>query len=263
MKQAWFRAILRTLFAMAVSLLTTHIAMSVFLGEFQPVGYLIALLVPLFISLPMSFYVEHQRQWLAAANRELNATRKQLETALAQKEFEARHDSMTGLTNREHFVAHLGKCRRKSDVGAVLILDVDHFKTVNDTYGHHVGDRALLAIVSAITGSVREGDVVGRMGGEEFSVFLPEVDEEATLIVAERIRQAVEETDFEAEQGKKLPLSISIGGALSTGSETALDLIRLADARMYAAKRAGRNQVVLRDDDSSQSPAHQQESAAA
>jgi len=263
MKKVWIKTGAVVLLAVCLSLIITHIAMILSTGRASSVGYIIATIVPLLVATPVTFYIERQRKILADAHLELQRTNSQLQKVLAKTEYAARHDYLTGLMNREHFLTALGQCRRKSDQGAVLVLDVDHFKNVNDTYGHLVGDKALQAIVAAIVGSVRERDFVGRMGGEEFAIFLPGVGLDQVTMVAERIRASVENVRFEAADGMVHPLTLSVGGALSTGSETAIDLIHIADARMYQAKRAGRNRVVIYESNATPANVSGENSAAA
>ena len=119
---------------------------------------------------------------------------------------------MTGMLNRESFFAALDGSRRKSDRGALLIIDADHFKTINDSYGHLTGDDALLLIASAIERGVRSGDVLGRIGGEEFGAFLVGATEQEAKRVAERIRREVELIRFRPVDERTVPLTVSIGG---------------------------------------------------
>jgi diguanylate cyclase len=128
--------------------------------------------------------------------------------------------------------------------GALLIIDVDHFKNVNDSFGHDCGDEALKIIAQAIKGVVREIDLVGRIGGEEFSVFLPGTDPNRTQLVAERIRAAVSTVEF-YPTGNRCDLSVSVGGAIYDREATFSELFRQADQRLYAAKQNGRNRVEI------------------
>lgn len=136
---------------------------------------------------------------------------------------------------------------------AVLIADLDHFKLVNDTYGHVGGDRALEAVAHALRAEVRDYDIVGRWGGEEFVVLLLDVDEQKTRVIAERIRERIHSLTVAVEPGDDSPaqtisdLTISIGAALISpdGGETIDEAIREADAALYAVKEAGRNRVKL------------------
>lgn len=128
--------------------------------------------------------------------------------------------------------------------GALLILDLDHFKAVNDRFGHEQGDCALQIVVQRIKDTIRDVDLVGRMGGEEFGVFLPGLSIAATAGVAERIRSAVASAPF-SPQGLSHQLSVSIGAVTFTDRQTFVDLYRLADKNLYAAKHSGRNRVEI------------------
>ncbi len=139
---------------------------------------------------------------------------------------------------------------RQGKTYALLFIDLDHFKTVNDTWGHAAGDAVLVAVAECLREQVRGGDLVGRIGGEEFSVFLPDTDIEGAKALAERIRRAIEQLRPLAD-GQRVPITASIGVAIGAahgahGSEHALglrEIQREADQAMYEAKRAGRNRV--------------------
>ncbi|MFI0843398.1 GGDEF domain-containing protein [Mesorhizobium sp. IMUNJ 23232] len=128
--------------------------------------------------------------------------------------------------------------------GALLVIDVDHFKTINDSFGHDRGDEALKVIADTIKGAVREIDLVGRLGGEEFSVFLPGLDADRTAAVAERIRAAINAAEF-VPDGQRCALSVSVGGAIFERDSSFAQLYKYADQRLYNAKRNGRNRVEI------------------
>jgi diguanylate cyclase (GGDEF)-like protein len=165
-------------------------------------------------------------------------------------------DGKTGLLNAAawHTRAEAGLADRRAQPWGLLVLDLDHFKRVNDTYGHLVGDDVLAAVARAVSGEVRDRDLVGRFGGEEFVVLLslPSQDGVVELRrVAERIRTAVAALTFEVATADG-PLTVggvtvSIGAALAGGRELH-DLMQAADAALYAAKRGGRNQVRTAED---------------
>jgi diguanylate cyclase (GGDEF)-like protein len=171
-----------------------------------------------------------------------------LAIAHAQLQVIASTDSLTAVLNRGAFTllvdAYLGEVREQERAGALLIVDDDHFKCINDELGHDRGDEALQAIARSIKGLVRSADLVGRVGGEEFGVFLPGSDPRQAEAVAERIRQTVNEIDFRAD-GERRELSVSVGGAIFAGEVNYEDLYHLADQQLYRAKQAGRNRVVV------------------
>jgi two-component system cell cycle response regulator len=157
-------------------------------------------------------------------------------------------DSLTGLYNQRYLIRHLRGLLAASPERevAVLMLDVDHFKQVNDEYGHAVGDRALRAIGETLRANTRVFDSLARYGGEEFVVVLPGSNPDESVAAAERLRAAVEAMTFAPVPGRLYRLTISIGVACGgTGTETPEALLRDADVALYAAKRAGRNRVML------------------
>ncbi|WP_210394801.1 GGDEF domain-containing protein [Motiliproteus sediminis] len=164
----------------------------------------------------------------------------------------AETDDLTGTHNRRHFFEladkELRRCRRNQQPAALLLMDVDHFKKVNDTYGHQQGDRVLCLICRTLTRDLRDYDVLGRIGGEEFALLVPQADKQRALNVAERLRQEVEAIRF-APPMEALRTSLSIGIAVTCdNSEEVNGLISRADKALYAAKHQGRNRSVLADD---------------
>jgi diguanylate cyclase (GGDEF)-like protein len=161
----------------------------------------------------------------------------------------ALHDGLTGLFNRRFLRESLPQLQASSSRrGAplcLIMLDLDHFKRVNDTYGHLVGDRTLRAVSEALRESSRRADLIARYGGEEFAVLCPDTDCETGLHVAERLRAAVEALD-ETVLGHPGPQTISLGVAVQTRDHelTPEQLIDQADVAMYEAKHRGRNRAI-------------------
>jgi diguanylate cyclase (GGDEF)-like protein len=159
---------------------------------------------------------------------------------------QAMRDGLTGLANRRRLDRDLPDALAGGDrtIGIVMI-DVDHFKTYNDTHGHAAGDEALRSVAEILSVNVRDGDVVYRYGGEEFCVLLPDTTDEEACAVAERLRAAVEAAPFAGEErqpGGKV--TISVGLALTEGGDPDAAL-RSADGALYEAKHGGRNRVVV------------------
>jgi diguanylate cyclase (GGDEF)-like protein len=159
----------------------------------------------------------------------------------------ARIDPLTGVANRrgmsEASERLLSSERARTGSLGVLLIDADHFKSVNDRFGHEGGDKVLQGLVSCIQGILRADDVVGRVGGEEFLVLSPGASERGVLVLAERIRATVEAACLEID-GQSTQLTVSIGAAVTgTGDWNMVSLRRRADAALYAAKRGGRNRV--------------------
>jgi diguanylate cyclase (GGDEF)-like protein len=167
---------------------------------------------------------------------------------LADLRYRSRHDGLTGLLDRrateEALLAQVQRSRRTNEPFAVLMLDLDHFKAINDGHGHAVGDRALKYAAAVLKAEVREVDAVGRFGGEEFLVLMPGTTVETARPVAERLRTALASGASRVE-GQPLPLSASIGIAQWRGpSEEPSHLLMRADGALYRAKLRGRNCVV-------------------
>ncbi len=161
----------------------------------------------------------------------------------------AYRDALTGLYNRRFvfnvFRAELKKYQRYSDPLSVMLIDADHFKQINDKHGHCAGDAALKAIADACNASVRDTDVVGRFGGEEFMILLPHTHAGDAAVVAERIRRSMLERQI-AWEGQALNVTLSLGIAeAGVHAGDFDDLIAAADRALYAAKDAGRNQTVI------------------
>jgi len=164
----------------------------------------------------------------------------------------SRIDGLTGLYLKRYFLQRLGlemgRERRYRDGFYILMLDLDYFKSVNDKYGHLVGDRVLIAVAKIISSTVRPGDLVGRYGGEEFIVLMPTINIKEVKSIANKIRDFVQEARFR-ENGAKFNVTISIGISCSSKNSAEPEfIINTADKALYKAKNRGRNQVVLYDE---------------
>ena len=181
----------------------------------------------------------------------LLVSRTRLASANAALERLSRVDALTGLHNRRHLeevLSALVSAGRRHDMSfAVLLIDIDHFKRVNDSHGHRVGDEVLRATAATIDRTLRHEDAVGRWGGEEFLVAMPGTDAECAQIAAERIRGAVAAAQLEIADCDPIAVTVTIGVAVWTGG--AFDqVVERADAALYLGKAAGRNQVVAADE---------------
>ncbi|MDO8892230.1 MAG: diguanylate cyclase [Sulfurimicrobium sp.] len=157
-------------------------------------------------------------------------------------------DGLTGLYNRrflsERLEEEYSKAIRYETPLSLLVMDVDFFKRVNDTFGHQIGDNALITVARVLQQSVRESDLVGRYGGEEFVVLLPHTDFAKALTVAEKIRLAVSEAPVEGMGERRLTISIGAAGFPDLKVSSMEEMVRKADEALYRAKEGGRNQVV-------------------
>lgn len=162
-------------------------------------------------------------------------------------------DGLTRLVNRRHFIerlqAEFARARRFNGKIGVVISDIDHFKRVNDTYGHLVGDRILREVSAILNSQIRSIDMAARYGGEEFVLLLPETELQGVMIVAEKVRSAVEAFDFTPSDPDEMPgpahITISLGAAAYPETEAATheELLEKADHALYRAKEGGRNRV--------------------
>ena len=173
--------------------------------------------------------LEFQKSQLEETNKELEAL--------------ATTDGLTGLKNRRTFSAKLAeehaRAVRYHQPLSLLLLDVDHFKQYNDAYGHPAGDAVLRRVAEALGRTARDTDMAARYGGEEFAVILPFTDEAGALVMAERVRAAIADSDW----GKR-PITVSVGiGTLSLDTPTPDSLTGCADRALYQSKEAGRNRV--------------------
>jgi diguanylate cyclase (GGDEF)-like protein len=219
-----------------------------------------ALAVPLFVSnrvigsmqffssAPHQFNTEDaQLLWVLSLVAENLLTREYANEGLMRFAFT---DYLTGLKTRGYFEQQLDlefkRAERRRQKFALLMIDIDHFKNLNDTFGHHTGDQMLRDVASILMKDMREVDTVARYGGEEFVMILPETTETGATYVAQRLRRAIEQAKFFVGSPQSIQhLTISIGIAVfDTDAQFKRDLIEFADAALYAAKHAGRNRLV-------------------
>lgn len=169
-----------------------------------------------------------------------------------QMQMFADYDALTGVHSRRHFEVRLDQeLERRSRYGetlSMIMLDIDHFKQINDTYGHHVGDIALREIASILARTIRATDYCARYGGEEFVILLPHTGYKKTMVLAERLRKRIAAHTFLADGGTPLNLMVSLGVSSLTGDSLKKrreDLIREADNALYIAKTTGRNRTCV------------------
>ena len=169
----------------------------------------------------------------------IEKARSRAEEAARQAQAIAETDQLTGIANRRRTTSELVQAvlaaRREDRSLAVAVFDVDHFKKVNDTYGHHAGDEVLKRVANVAANALRAGDMVGRFGGEEFVIILPDTTARTAILIAERVRSSI------AMSGSTPRVTVSMGIAELAEGETGESLLRRADEALYVAKRAGRN----------------------
>jgi diguanylate cyclase (GGDEF)-like protein/PAS domain S-box-containing protein len=191
---------------------------------------------------------------IIAAQISLAIGRKRLEDDLTRL---AMTDELTGIANRRYFMQRLTeeihRLQRYPAAAVLLMMDIDHFKTVNDSYGHAAGDEVLRVVTRTSLQILRETDLIGRIGGEEFCLFLPQTTQQEAMLVAERLRREIAGIALRSDKGENFSVTVSVGiaGVKPTG-ETLSGWLSRADKALYAAKAAGRNRSVVAGDDNSQ-----------
>ncbi|NOX56445.1 MAG: diguanylate cyclase [Planctomycetes bacterium] len=201
--------------------------------------------------LAMRAHVESQQA--KARERSIEEEKKRLESENRELQQQAVHDPLTEVYNRRFFdetlSREIARARREATPVALLFIDIDHFKQINDTYGHHCGDLVLQRVAKLIDGILRSSDVLARYGGEEFTILINQPTEKGIGKLAERIRQRVEQEEIIVE-GQRIPVTVSIGAAIALPQRHETDLasrlVAAADEAMYDSKRGGRNQVHVR-----------------
>ena len=250
-RQTIGKAFVVTALSAGVSVLISASVVPLFGGSYDGLGMWLSFILPVVIGFPASGWQFHQSETIRQGRDELvslhveldrmHSSLKQAHAALTQK---SRIDAMTGALTREAFLTELNAASADGRKGTLLLADADHFKRINDNFGHQTGDEALVAIAAAISATVGIKDFWGRIGGEEFAIFLDGSGAEEATAVAESLRRRTEATDIRREKGR-VPVTISIGGVAVDVHFNIRRAIADADRRLYRAKRIGRNRVVL------------------
>jgi diguanylate cyclase (GGDEF)-like protein len=245
MKKILIKATLTAVASVVASLAVAATVVPALGGVVDGNAWLMCVICPLVIAGPASAMAFRQAERLRSAHAQLARAHAELAAAHRRLADKASRDDMTGMLNRESFFAALEGSRGNESRGALLIVDADHFKSINDRYGHLAGDEALLEIAAAIQRAVRKVDCLGRIGGEEFGAFLAGASDDEAARVAERIRSEVEQIRFRPVNAGTVPLTVSIGGTACASDAALPDLLRAADRQLYEAKSRGRNLVRL------------------
>ncbi|WP_193174117.1 GGDEF domain-containing protein [Oricola nitratireducens] len=229
----WCQSCLVTLAAVLGSDSLTLAFYSIFFSDRLALDLLLTALITIIVAFPIAWLFLDQHVKVERLARELRIA--------------SQTDSLTRLANRREFMASVGAALSASDepagAGAVLFIDADHFKRINDTYGHGVGDEVLINLGEAIMDSIRLQDVAARIGGEEFAVFLRLADLDMAQRVAERIRVLTHKISESMDLGD-IGITVSIGIARHRKGQTLDDVLRTADRSLYVAKETGRDRIV-------------------
>ncbi len=157
----------------------------------------------------------------------------------------SRKDGLTGLNNRRSFFESAERIRFEREQGILLVLDADRFKAINDTYGHQAGDSCLKSIAYTLKRGVRKDDIVGRIGGEEFAIFLRDTTPGQAKVIGERLTLPI---TFRTSDDIALTVTLSIGAAIATSADSLDDLFQRADRALYHAKEEGRARMIFASD---------------
>ncbi len=233
--RVWLGTVVGTLFCVAAAMLVDSVNFSTMSAEQFRHAMLVNTLLPTALAAPLLFGLLTKMRQLALTQKEL--------TILAAT------DGLTEIYNRAAFKmlvdAYLERTRETGGGhGAFLVVDADHFKAINDEHGHDQGDEALRLIARAIKTALRHSDAAGRLGGEEFGIFLPGLNEPGARAIAERIRVSIKDASSEA-LAAHVEITVSIGGVMFCGKQTFDELFKAADRLLYKAKDAGRNVVMI------------------
>jgi diguanylate cyclase (GGDEF)-like protein len=227
----YWTALITALFVVASTLMSIGV-LDVLGNGINLAGLVVAVVLPVVLGGPVMFYQALRHQQLKVANARLNV--------LASTDWLTNCLNRRAFTDRSSILLDLAS----GHGGTLLVIDADHFKQVNDQFGHDAGDAALQLLAATIRAAVRQGDLVGRLGGEEFGVFLVDSDYETAAVVAERVRARVAAVRFTAD-GAQHALSVSIGGATAGDRVRFTELFHVADQQLYGAKSSGRNRIEL------------------
>ncbi|EKF19827.1 GGDEF domain-containing protein [Nitratireductor pacificus] len=227
----WAQALIVTAFAVASADLLTLFFYAIFFSDRLALDIVLTAIITVLVAYPTSYVFLSKTATVARLAAELDKA--------------ATTDFLTGLRNRRDFMqaAQDEIDRTDGSAGAVLFVDIDHFKQINDQFGHAEGDRVLVLVAEAIRASVRETDIAARVGGEEFAIFMPGADLPTARRVSERIWLNCRLVARGTDRGG-ITTTVSIGLSLHRVSQSLDDLLKEADSLLYKAKKAGRDRVV-------------------
>lgn len=218
-------------------------------------------LIPWAITIPLGLYMSKQRFKLVGLTNRLTEAQSKLREANRALEQRANYDGMTGLLSRDSFFNQLEQMRVEEISNVLMIVDVDHFKNINDNFGHPIGDQALILLGKVFRKTLRQQDLVGRIGGEEFGIFLPDTSAPEGQIIGEIIRHEIENTIFRPYDNMRHVITVSIGVTDVAAHHQRAAMLGNADTALFTAKRRGRNQVVLFEPGMRSKPRPSQEKA--
>jgi diguanylate cyclase (GGDEF)-like protein len=199
--------------------------------------------IPIFIGMPVASYIFNQAETIQDTCDKLEKSHTALKEAHERLTFVTSHDQMTGLLSRGEFIARMDRRRDEGEYDTLLLIDPDHFSSINDEHGHSKGDEALVRIAKALVYTTRPGDSIGRLGGEEFGVLLRDLRKDQAITIAEHIRRHIEGLPWIKGQQDGVKVTVSIGGAEIPRDADPQDVLRAAGRCLFEAKQRGRNRV--------------------
>ncbi|MER9951747.1 MULTISPECIES: GGDEF domain-containing protein [unclassified Mesorhizobium] len=199
--------------------------------------------IPILIGMPVSAYIFAQSETIQDTCDKLEKSHTALREAHERLTFVTSHDPMTGLLSRGEFMARMDRRRDEGECDTVLLIDPDHFSSINDKHGHFKGDETLVQIAKALVYATRPGDSIGRLGGEEFGILLREARKEQGMTIAENIRRNIEGIPWVRGQQDVVEVTVSIGGAEISRNADTQNVLRIAGRCLFEAKQRGRNRV--------------------
>lgn len=233
-----FSAILGSIRVVVAAMILAEVSVFILYSFLEPENLVRRLLVTAVVSFvvatPITYYILEQKRKLAKLSRELA--------------YMASIDQMSGLLNRTSFIhairENLHTPKGAATDGSFLFVDIDNFKSLNDRFGHSIGDDAIRSVAEVIKSHCENGNVAGRIGGEEFGLFLPKANKKLALSIAENLRRQVRKIVVRRDE-KQERLSVSIGVSIHKAGQTISTFVQNADEAMYQAKAAGRNKVMF------------------
>ncbi|BCG94126.1 GGDEF domain-containing protein [Mesorhizobium sp. 131-2-1] len=199
--------------------------------------------IPILIGMPVSAYIFTQAEMIRETCDKLEKSHAALTQTHDRLTFVTSHDPMTGLLSRGEFMARMDRSRDEGECDTLLLIDPDHFSSINDKHGHSKGDETLVRIAKALVYATRPGDLIGRLGGEEFGVLLRHIRKEQASTIAENIRRHIERIPAMKAQQDGVKVTVSIGGAEISHDADTQDVLRTAGRCLFEAKQRGRNRV--------------------
>ncbi|MFB9951293.1 GGDEF domain-containing protein [Rhizobium puerariae] len=212
-------------------------------GQVAGAGLVMTIVCPLAISIPASALHFWQAERIRRAEAVASEALRKLAIAYEELRLQSRRDSLTGLLNRGAFLEELGTFSRQGVTGALIFLDLDHFKSINDRHGHAIGDEVLRQTGQILAAYQGQFDIAGRLGGEEFALFQGSLTVNAMLRRCKELRELIERMDLQPA-GTEVPVSASMGAIHCGTGFDPTDCLKAADINLYEAKALGRNRVV-------------------